>query len=112
MEHGNRAVARERRSEMLELVRIGYVVQACNHRHRPIAVGGATDDTSERPPVGEVAGLVVDRKMHRSEATLFEMIAVARCAPRQSGSKRRWAALEIAARSHHAVGIDDDAGVT
>ena len=111
VEHGHRAEARQRRAEMLELVGVGHGLEARDDRHLPVAVGGAADDAAERAPVGEVRGLDASREMHGPGAMRIEVVAVARRAAGQPGGQRRGPALEVAARAHDAVGVDDDAGV-
>ena len=96
---------------MLELVGAGDGPHAGDDRHLPVAVGSTADDAAQRPPIGEVGGLMLHVEMHGAGAVRIEMVAVARRAARQPGGQRRRPAFEVAARAHHAVGVDDHAGV-
>ena len=111
MEQRDRAEARQRGAEVLELIRIRRTVDAADDRHLPVAVADAANDTAERAPVGEIARLTGDAEMLGSGAVSVEVIAIARRSPGQARGKRRRTALEIAARAHHAVRIDHDPGI-
>ena len=55
VEQRNRAVASERRAEMLHFVGGGHAFDADERGNLPIIAGQATDDAAERAPVVELA---------------------------------------------------------
>ena len=112
VEQRDRAVARQRRAEMLHLVGSRHAVEPDQRRHLPVVAGEPPDDAAERAPLVQFAR----REAHVCTSkcrlpVLVEMIAVARRAAGQSRAQRRRPALEIGARAAHAVGVDHHAGV-
>src|SRR5262249_20838565 len=111
VEQRNRAVARKRRAEMLHLIGRGHAFDADDRGNLPIIAGQATDDTTERTPVVELARGPSDVDAGRRPPPLLEVVAVTRRAPGERGGKRRRSAFEIRARAAHAVAIDHDPGI-
>ncbi len=68
VEQRDRAVARERRAEMLHLVGAGHAVDAGERGDLPVVAGEASDDAAERAPVAEVARREASRRSRASPA--------------------------------------------
>src|SRR5260370_20987552 len=111
MEQRQRAIAGERRAEMLQLVRARHVVDTFDQRHLPIGAASLADYGAERAPFAEVARPRPEAETPCRAAEFVEVIAVARGASGQRRREGRRSALEIAARAEDAVRIDHDAGV-
>ena len=70
MKQRDRAEARHRRAEMLELIRSRRAFDALDHRHRPVVTGEAADHAAERAPFVERLRRQVDANM-QGRAALF-----------------------------------------
>src|SRR5207244_7716986 len=77
----------------------------------PVIAGETSDRATQRAPAVERRRRMIDLDAQRAAAHLWQMKAVARRAPGQTGRQCRWTALEIRTRPADRVGIDHDAGV-
>ena len=111
VKHGHGAIARERGAEVLEIVGSGGAVDAVDHRHVPVGVDRPAHERTEGPPFVQGLRPRLDLEPMGGAAMPVEVAAVARRASGQRGADGRGAALEVAARPAHAVGVDDHAGI-
>ena len=98
VEQRDRAVARQRRAEVLHLVRGRHAVEPDERRHLPVVAGEPPDDAAERAPVVQFPRREADLHQQRGKPMLVEMKAVARRAAGQARAQRRRPALEVRAR--------------
>src|SRR5262249_57454805 len=106
VEQRTRAVARERRAEMLHLIGGGHAFDADERGNLPIIASQATDDTAERAPVVELAWREADVDDERRPPPFLEVIAVPRRARRQRGREPRGPPLQLRTPPPHAVSLD------
>src|SRR3954471_1012572 len=109
-EQRDRTVAGERGAEMLQRVRAGKFGDALDERHLPIGAAFPPDNAAQRTPFRQVARRRPEPEISGRQATFIEVKAVARRAPGQPGSERGRPALEIAAGTENAVGVNHHAG--
>src|SRR5271166_1806847 len=77
VEQRDRAVARQRRAEMLQLVRCWDAVDADQRRHLPVIAGDAAHGATERAPVVQFARRICDAQKHCGTPLLRQMVAIA-----------------------------------
>ena len=96
---------------MLQRIGTGDRLDALDRWDLPIRAASLADNAADGPPLGQIARYRGKPKAPGPAPAFVEMIAIARGAAGQCRGQCRRSALEIAARTEHAVRIDDDPGV-